>query len=192
LLLVGGVGFYFVVQRQQQIAAVAVERARHAAALARAEAARRQETEVRPAASSAEQSQESRINAGDAGKAVRAAVEAVMRASEEGWNRGDVEAFVEHYWKSDDVTFSGGGKTTRGWEATAQRYREKYPTREKMGRLSFSNLEITPLGDEAALVLGEWKLEREEEPVSGNFSLVFRKIDGRWVIVHDHTSRASQ
>jgi ketosteroid isomerase-like protein len=61
-----------------------------------------------------------------------------------------------------------------------------------MGRLSFSNLEITPLGDEAALVLGEWKLEREEEAVSGNFSLVFRKIDGRWVIVHDHTSRASQ
>jgi len=71
-------------------------------------------------------------------------------------------------------------------------YRERYPTREKMGRLTFGELEITPLGDAAALVLGEWKLDRESEPVSGNFSLVFRKIDGRWVIVHDHTSRLTE
>ena len=68
-------------------------------------------------------------------------------------------------------------------------YRERYPTREKVGRLTFGNLEVTPLEDAAALVLGEWSLERESEPTSGNFSLVFRKIDGRWVIVHDHTSR---
>ena len=95
---------------------------------------------------------------------------------------------MEHYWKSDDLTFSSGGKTTRGWNATLDRYREQYPTREKMGRVGFSGLEITPLGDSAALVLGEWKLDRESEPLSGNFSIVFRKLDGRWVVVHDHTS----
>ena len=61
-----------------------------------------------------------------------------------------------------------------------------------MGRLSLSGLEITPLGDSAALVLGQWKLERESEPVAGNFSLVLRKFDDRWVIVHDHTSRLAE
>jgi beta-aspartyl-peptidase (threonine type) len=103
-----------------------------------------------------------------------------------------VEAFVAHYWQSDDLTFSSGGKTTRGWTATRDRYRERYPTREKMGRLTFSNLATTPLGDAAALVLGEWRLERDAEPVAGNFSLVFRKVDDRWVIIHDHTSQLAE
>jgi beta-aspartyl-peptidase (threonine type) len=87
------------------------------------------------------------------------------------------------------LTFSSNGKTTRGWQATLAGYLERYPTREKMGRLTLNGLEITPLGDAAALVLGQWKLDGLSEPVGGNFTLVFRKIDGRWVIVHDHTSR---
>jgi hypothetical protein len=58
-----------------------------------------------------------------------------------------------------------------------------------MGRLSFAGLEITPLGDSAALVLGQWRVQRESEPISGNFSLVLRKFNDRWWIVHDHTSR---
>jgi beta-aspartyl-peptidase (threonine type) len=61
-----------------------------------------------------------------------------------------------------------------------------------MGHVTFSDFEITPLGDSAALVLGEWKLDRASEPVAGNFTLVVRKIDGRWVIVHDHTSRLAE
>jgi beta-aspartyl-peptidase (threonine type) len=121
--------------------------------------------------------------------AMRGAIEGVLRAQQDAWNGGDVRAFMDHYWKSDDLTFSSGGKTTRGWQATFDRYRERYPTREKMGRLTLSGLEITPLGDAAALVLGEWKLDRQSEPVGGNFTLVLRKIDGRWVIAHDHTSR---
>jgi beta-aspartyl-peptidase (threonine type) len=151
--------------------------------------------------------------------AVRGAIEGVLRAQQEAWNGGDVRAFMEHYWKSDDLTFSSGGKTTRGWQATLDGYLKRYPTREKMGRLTLSGLEITPLSDAAAMVLGQWKLdglkasfprtresrkedastldprlrgddmEAENELVGGNFTLVFRKIEGRWVIVHDHTSR---
>ena len=99
--------------------------------------------------------------------ATRGAIETVLRAQQDAWNGGDVRAFMDHY-------------------------RERYPTREKMGRLTLSGLEITPLGDAAALVLGQWKLERQSEPVGGNFTLVLRKIDGRWVIVHDHTSRLAE
>lgn len=120
---------------------------------------------------------------------LRADIESVLRAQEGAWNRGDIPAFMEHYWKSDDLTFSSGGKTTRGWQATLDNYRKRYPTRDAMGRVSFAELEITPLGEESALVLGRWQLDRENEPVGENFTLVFRKIDGRWVIVHDHTSR---
>ena len=116
-------------------------------------------------------------------------IEAVLSRQAEAWNRGDIDGFMEHYWKSDELTFSSGGQTTRGWKSTKQSYQRRYPTREKMGRLTFSELEITPLGESAALVLGQWKLARDEEPVGGNFSLVVRRIEGKWVIVHDHTSK---
>ena len=123
---------------------------------------------------------------------VAADVQAVFDAQVAAWNAGDIDAFMDHYWKADELTFSSGGKTTRGWNATLARYRERYPTPEKMGRLKFEQLEITPLGDTAALVLGQWHLEREPEPLTGNYSIVFRKIDGRWLIVHDHTSRLAE
>ncbi|HJQ80967.1 MAG TPA: nuclear transport factor 2 family protein [Lacipirellulaceae bacterium] len=187
LLLLGilGAGAYFVVSRQQAALAMQAERARASeveanmmAENARAQAeiaiARRIASDDKPTLTAE-------------GESIGAAVETILRAQEEAWNRGDVDEFMEHYWKSDNLTFSSGGATTRGWEATLNRYRERYPTREQMGRLTLSGLEITPLGDSAALVLGQWNVERESTPVSGNFSLVVRKFDGRWLIVHDHT-----
>lgn len=107
------------------------------------------------------------------------------------WNRGDVDAFMQPYWHSSDLSFSSGGRVTRGWDSTRERYRQRYPTREAMGRLTFSELEITKLGDGAALVLGRWRLKRKE-PVGGAFTLVLRKLEGRWIIIHDHTSRDDQ
>jgi beta-aspartyl-peptidase (threonine type) len=129
---------------------------------------------------------------GEKDAAARSEIKAVFRAQVDAWNRGDVDAFMEHYWKSDELTFSSRGRTTRGWQATLDGYRKRYPTREKMGRLTLDGLEITPLEGVAALVLGEWKLDRASEPIGGNFTLVLRKIDGRWVIVHDHTSRLEE
>jgi beta-aspartyl-peptidase (threonine type) len=104
------------------------------------------------------------------------------------WNAGDVETFMEGYWRSPQLTFSSGGQVTRGWRPTLERYKQRYPDRATMGRLTFSDLEITMLGRDAALVLGRWRLEREQ-PVGGNYTLILRRIGGRWVIVHDHTSK---
>ena len=111
-----------------------------------------------------------------------AEIEAVLREQADAWNRGDIDAFMEHYWKSDSLTFSSGGQTTRGWQATKDSYRRRYPTREQMGQLSFSRLEITPIGSDGALVLGNWRLDRAS-PVGGNFSLTLRRIRGA---VADH------
>lgn len=114
-------------------------------------------------------------------------IRAVLDRQNQAWNRGDIGQFMEPYWRSADLTFSSGGKTTRGWQATYDRYLERYPERKAMGHLDFTNLEIREMGREAALVLGRWRLEREE-PIGGNFTLVMRRVDGHWVIIHDHTS----
>ena len=106
------------------------------------------------------------------------------------WNAGDIDGFMGVYWRSPKLSFSSGGKVTRGWQKTMDGYKSRYPDKATMGKLSFTELEVTELGDDAALVLGKWHLGRKppKENVGGNFSLVFRKIDGEWVIVHDHTS----
>ena len=192
LLLVGGSGaaiFYVLRQQQLELAlrtdqiAMAEAEARVQAELARAQA---DITVKTLRASSSEDSADADVDS------TRLAIETILREQEDAWNRGDLDAFMEHYWQSDALTFSSGGKTARGWTETLQRYRERYPTREAMGNLTLSDLEITPLGDSAALVLGRWSIRRESEPVSGNFSLVVRKFDNHWLIVHDHTSRTME
>ncbi|HWB12193.1 MAG TPA: sugar-binding protein [Pirellulales bacterium] len=120
---------------------------------------------------------------------LRDIVDDVLSRQTAAWNDGDIDAFMEHYWKSDNLTFSSGGKTTHGWEATKENYKRRYPTRERMGNLSVAIIEVTPLGDSAALVLGCWCLEREPSPIGGRFSLIFRHIGGSWVIIHDHSSQ---
>jgi beta-aspartyl-peptidase (threonine type) len=173
LLVVAGGGYAYFARSQRITAAVAEMEARHAEYAAT--------LQQKIAAETDEVNTES-----------RAAIESVLRTQQDAWNAGDIDAFMEHYWKSDALTFSSGGDTTRGWTATLNRYRERYPTRDQMGRLALSDFEITTLGDSAAMVLGRWQVERDSEPLSGNFSLVMRKIDDRWVVVHDHTSRTAE
>ncbi len=111
----------------------------------------------------------------------------ILQKQADSWNRGDIPAFMGAYWRSEKLTFSSGGKTTRGWEATRDRYLKTYPDKKTMGTLKFAELEVQSIDENAALMLGRWHLTREQ-PVGGNFSLVWQKIDGKWVIIHDHSS----
>lgn len=104
------------------------------------------------------------------------------------WNNADLEGFMSTYWKSPELTFSSGGQTTRGWQATLDRYRKKYQSAEQMGTLAFRELDIQLLAPDVALVLGRWSLKRSDDSPSGNFSLVVKKLQGHWRIVHDHSS----
>lgn len=107
------------------------------------------------------------------------------------WNRGDVPSFMEGYLNSADLTFMGARGVTRGYEATLERYRRDYPTPEKMGRLTFSELEFRTIGPGAALVLGKFTLERTKEgggQAAGRFTLILQKTNRGWKIIHDHTS----
>lgn len=117
------------------------------------------------------------------------AIQRVLEDQVAAWNRGDLEAFMDGYWRSPDLVFTSGGNVQRGWQTTLDRYRASYGSSpETMGRLAFSDLEVHPLGDGAAWALGRWGLDNDGKKMGGVFSLVFRAVDGRWLIVHDHTS----
>jgi ketosteroid isomerase-like protein len=104
------------------------------------------------------------------------------------WNGGDIEGFMQGYWRSEKLTFSGSSGVSRGWQAVLDRYHRNYPDRAAMGHLDFSEIEITPLGNDAALILGKWHLDRESGPVGGVFTLVAQRFPEGWRIIHDHTS----
>ena len=118
------------------------------------------------------------------------AIRAVLDAQAAAWNRGDVEGYMDGYDRSPHTEFVGADSITRGWQDVLDRYKKKYDTREKMGTLTFSDLEITILSSDAALVLGRWHLQRANDQPHGTFTLLFRKTKAGWRIVHDHTSSA--
>lgn len=119
-----------------------------------------------------------------------AQIRTVLKAQDAAWNRGDVERFMNGYARSSKTTVVSGDTVTRGWRTVLNRYKKTYGGADKMGRLSFSDLEITPLGPDAALVLGRWRLKRKSDNPHGRFTLLFRRIPAGWRIVHDHTSAA--
>ena len=121
----------------------------------------------------------------------RAAITGVLRNQQAAWNRGDVDAFLEGYWHSPELTFSGIGGITRGWDGVRDRYKKRYANRADMGQLDFSELEFRFLGSDAALVLGHWHLKREPGDIGGVFSLVWQRFPDGWKIVHDHTSQVA-
>jgi ketosteroid isomerase-like protein len=119
-----------------------------------------------------------------------AAIRAVLDAQVAAWNRGDVAAFMDGYWRSDALRFASGGTIARGWQTTLDRYRRSYPDRAAMGTLTFSDLDIDVFAPDAAVVFGRWALARDaaHPPASGLFTLTFRRFDEGWRIVADHTS----
>ena len=119
------------------------------------------------------------------------AILTVLRDAEAGWNAGDLEAYMQGYWQSEELCFAGGGTVTSGWQATLDRYRARYTDRALMGTLVFSELDVTMLADDAAVVFGRWKLERADDEPQGLFTLVLRRFEHGWRIVHDHTSSAA-
>ena len=118
------------------------------------------------------------------------AIKAVLNAQAAAWNRGDIEGYMDGYDRSPNTEFVGGDSISRGWQTVLDNYKKKYDSREKMGVLTFSDLEITILSKDAALVLGRWHLQRSKDEPHGTFTLLFRKTKAGWRIVHDHSSAA--
>jgi ketosteroid isomerase-like protein len=129
--------------------------------------------------------------AGKSNAKIVATIRAVIDAQRDAWNRGDVAGYMDGYARSADITFISGDNISRGWQTVHDRYNKNYNSREKMGTLTFSDLETTVLSSDAAMVTGRWHLQRTSDEPHGRFTLIFRKTKAGWRIVHDHTSSAS-
>jgi uncharacterized protein (TIGR02246 family) len=120
-----------------------------------------------------------------------AAVRAVIDSQRDAWNRGDVAGYMDGYARSADITFISGDNLSRGWQTVHDRYKKNYDSREKMGTLTFSELETKVLSNDAVMMFGRWHLQRANDEPHGRFTLIFRKTKQGWRIIHDHTSSAS-
>lgn len=120
-----------------------------------------------------------------------AAVRAVIESQAAAWNRGDIEGYMEGYAKEDATEFVSGDSVMRGWQAVLDRYKARYDSRAKMGTLTFSELELKPLSQYYIMATGRWQLVRDGDAPHGRFTLIFRRTNAGWRIVHDHTSSAS-
>lgn len=115
------------------------------------------------------------------------AIRDVMNKQIEAWNNGDIDTFMQTYWKSDSLLFVSA-PPTYGWQTTLERYKKYYPDTAAMGKLSFNLIKLNQLSPEYYFVIGEWHLKRSVGNVGGYFTLLFKKINDNWVIVVDHTS----
>jgi ketosteroid isomerase-like protein len=116
-------------------------------------------------------------------------IEEVLSRQQNYWNAGDIDNFMQDYWQSDQLQFIGKTGIVKGWQATKDRYHKNYSDRAKMGILKFDVLKIDFHSKTTAWVLGKWHLTRPQEgDIGGYFTLILKKIKGKWLIVSDHTS----
>lgn len=104
------------------------------------------------------------------------------------WNEGNIEEFMQTYWNSDSLIFIGQNGVTYGWHPTLERYKQNYSDTAIMGKLQFSDLQLEPLSNTYYFVIGKWHLQRTIGDIGGVFSLLFKKINGKWLIIADHSS----
>jgi ketosteroid isomerase-like protein len=121
----------------------------------------------------------------------RQAIINVLETQRQAWNKGDVEGFMQGYWKSDSLMFVGKTAPVYGWQTTLDNYKKRYPGKAAMGQLAFTVIKLQLLDPKNAFMLGKWHLKRTKDELGGYFTLWFRKIDGTWKIVCDHTSSSN-
>jgi hypothetical protein len=110
-----------------------------------------------------------------------------MAEQEVCWNNGDIKGFMKHYWHNDSLRFIGKKGINYGWQTTFDNYIKSYPDKASMGKLKFRIEFVKQLSETSIYIIGNWDLEKDK-PVGGHFTLLWQKLDGRWVIVADHTS----
>ena len=116
-----------------------------------------------------------------------AEIKTMLHKSAEDWSRGDIEAFMDAYWKSEKLQFIGKNGITYGWQSTFDNYLKNYPSKDHTGKLTFKILSVDFLAKGLYTLTGEYHLERIVGNANGIFTLIFKKIDNNWVIISDHS-----
>ena len=113
---------------------------------------------------------------------------ALLDKQVDAWNEGNLEKFMETYWKNEQLVFVGSRGPTYGWQATLESYKRGYPDKKAMGKLKFDILDISKIDKHSVFVIGRFDLDRESGNLAGHFTLVIQKIKGEWKIISDHSS----
>jgi len=121
-----------------------------------------------------------------AGDAV--SIRKVLDEQIEEWNKGNIEGFMQGYWRSDSLMFIGKSGINWGWQKTLDNYRKNYPDTIAMGQLSYDIILVKELSPEYYYVVGKWMLTRSIGNLGGHYNLLFRKLNGQWLIIADHSS----
>jgi hypothetical protein len=116
------------------------------------------------------------------------AIRKLMTDQVNAWNQGEIDNFMKGYWQSDSLEFIGKSGVTYGYNNTLSNYKKNYDSPDKMGKLFFSDLVFKRLSAEYYFITGKWFLKRNAGDIGGYYTLLFRKIKGKWFIVVDHTS----
>ncbi len=117
----------------------------------------------------------------------KASIEAIMNQQAADWSNGNIEGYMNGYWKSDSLRFMGRKGITYGWTSTLEKYKNSYPTKEAMGELKFNYISFESIGN-SMLVIGKWTIVYPNDTIGGYYSLIWKQINGEWKIVLDHTS----
>jgi hypothetical protein len=115
-------------------------------------------------------------------------IKLVLLAQEEAWNKGDLDGFMQHYWNSTELQFVSKNGVKKGWQSVYDSYQKSYAAKGEMGKLNFQVLSIQTIDKNNAMVTGTWKVENTTGIHQGYFTLWFKNIKGKWLIVMDHTS----
>ncbi len=115
-------------------------------------------------------------------------IRSLLEQQRQDWNTGNIEKFMGTYWQSDSLMFIGKSGVTYGWQNTLNNYKKGYPDTAAMGKLKFDILEVKRLSVLYFFVVGKWHLTRSIGDVGGHFTLLFKKVKNKWVVVADHSS----
>jgi ketosteroid isomerase-like protein len=115
-------------------------------------------------------------------------IKLVMKIQEQNWNLGKIESFMDGYWKSDSLLFIGSKGPTYGWQQTLDNYKKSYSNKSLMGQLTFGLIKVELINSKSAFVVGTWRLNRKNDVLKGHYTLLWKKIEGEWKIVIDHSS----
>jgi len=116
-----------------------------------------------------------------------AAIKEVLKAQEQAWSNNDLDGFMQGYLQSDSIPYFGSSGVVYGWQNMLDRYKKGYPTKAETGALNFTIANISKIDDNAYWVMGEYHLEREVGNANGTFMIIFKRIEGAWKIVGDHS-----
>jgi len=116
------------------------------------------------------------------------AIRAILSNQTKAWNKGDLSSFMIGYWENDSLVYVGKNGPSYGYATTLKNYKKNYPDTSHMGKLQFELISFKPLNKDHYFVLGKFYLTRTVGNASGYFTLLFRKINGVWKVIADHSS----